>query len=111
TFIAGLAAAALGRAVRADGAIHDVAGVGLAVAALGIGFLLDHQLVLVPARLGRRLAGRAVLLHEAHLALALVVERVGGAEVAFAVGRREAVARAPVAFHEGEILLLLGLRP
>src|SRR5476651_2852595 len=105
--VAGLAAFALGSAVGADLAVHDVAGVGLAVAARRVGLLLDHQLAVVPARLGRGLAARAVLLHEAHLALALVVELVVGAQILLALRRRKPRARAPVALQEREILLLL----
>src|SRR5476649_1693062 len=105
--VAGLAALALGSTVRADLAVHDVAGVGLAVAARRVGLLLDHQLAVVPARLGRSLAARAVLLHEAHLALALVVELVVGTQAALALRRRQTGARAPVAFQERQILLLL----
>src|SRR6185437_6150635 len=107
--VAGLAALALGRAVGADLAFDDVAGVGPAVGALRIGLLLDHQLAVVPARLGRRLAGRAVLLHEAHLALALVVEFVVGPQILLALRRCQAGAGFPVALQEGEILVLLRL--
>src|SRR5471030_125647 len=108
--VAGLAAFALGSTVGADLALHDVAGIGLAVAAGRVGLLLDHQLAVVPARLGRSLAARAVLLHEAHLALALVVELVVGTQVALALRRRQTGARAPVAFQERQILLLLRFR-
>ena len=59
--VAWLAALALGSTVLVDFAVDRVAGIGAAVAALGIGFLLDHQLAAVPARLGGRLAGGAVL--------------------------------------------------
>src|SRR5215475_14455183 len=86
-----------------------IAGIGAPIAALGIGLFLDHQLGAVPARFGRRLAGRAVLLDEGNLALALVVEGVGGPQVAFAGRRCEARARAPVAAQERKVLLLLGL--
>src|SRR6266508_4094994 len=65
-----LTSGALGDAVLADLAVYRITGIGLAVGALGIGLFLDHELGTVPARLGRRLAGRAVLLHEGHLALA-----------------------------------------
>src|SRR5471030_274871 len=103
--VAGLAALALGSTVRADLAVHDVAGVGLAVAARRVGLLLDHQLAVIPARLGRSLAARAVLLHEA--ALAFVVELVVGTQIFLALRRRKTGARAPVAFQERQVLLLL----
>src|SRR5260221_5604872 len=109
SLVAGLAARALGLPVLADLAIDRIAGIGLAVGALGIGLFLDHQLGAVPARLGRRLAGRAVLLHEGDLALALVVQRVVGPQVALAGRRGKPGARAPVALQEGEVRLLLGL--
>src|SRR5476649_2270570 len=76
--VAGLAALALGSTVRADLAVHDVAG-----------------------------AARAVLLHEAHLALALVVELVVGTQILLALRRRKTGARAPIALQERQILLLL----
>src|SRR5471032_1959474 len=104
--VARLAALALGSTVGADLAVHDVAGVGLAVAAGRVGLLLDHQLAVIPARLGRSLAARAVLLHEAHLALALVVELVVGEQIFLALRRRQTGARAPVALQERQILLL-----
>src|SRR4029077_16659657 len=107
--VAGLAAVAFGNAVGADLAIDRVAGIGAPVGALGIGLFLDHQLGAVPARLGRRFAGGAVLLDERNLALALVIQRVAGADIALAGRRGQAGARAPVALQEGEILLLLGL--
>src|SRR5471032_1156215 len=105
--VARLAALAFGSAVRADLAVHDVAGVGLAVAARRVGLLLDHELAVIPARLGRSLAARAVLLHEAHLALAFVVELVVGTQIFLALRRRKTGARAPVAFQERQVLLLL----
>src|SRR4051812_23929459 len=107
--VARLAPFALGDAVLVDLAIDRVARVSVAVRAFGIGLLLDHQLARVPARLGRRLAGRAVLLHEGDLALALVVQGVGRTDVLLASRSREPGARAPVALHEGDLLLLLGL--
>src|SRR5476651_1677144 len=107
--VAGLAALALGGAVGADVAVHDITCIGLAVAAGGVSLFFDHQLAVVPARFGRRLAARAVLLDEAHLALALVVELVVGAQVALALRRCKTGARAPVALQERQVLLLLGL--
>src|SRR5215831_5417768 len=107
--VAGLAALALGDAVLVDLAVHDIARIGAAVGALGIGLLLDHEFATVPARLGRRFTGRAVVLHEAHLAVALVVERVGRPQVLLTGRRGEPGARAPVALEEAEVLLLLGL--
>src|SRR5262245_59046696 len=80
----GLAALALGHAVLVDLAVYDIARIGTAVGALGIGLLLDHEFATVPARLGRRLAGRAVALHKAHLPLAFVIECVGRAQVLLA---------------------------
>src|SRR5215510_14685978 len=103
--VTGLAPLALGRAVLANLAIHAIAGVGLAVGARGIGFFLDHELGAVPLGLGRRFTGRAVLLHEGHLALALVVQGVVGPEVAFAGRGGKPGARSPVALEEGEIAL------
>src|SRR5258708_17729222 len=108
-FVAGLAAGALGLAIGADLAIDRIAGVGAAVGALGIGLFLDHEPGAVPARLGRRLAGGAVLLHEGDLALALVVQRVVGPQVALAGRGGQCRARTPVALQEGQVLLLLGL--
>src|SRR5687767_7602134 len=93
--VARLAALALGNAVLVDLAVDRVARVGAAIGAFGIGFLLDHQLAAVPPCLGRRLTGRAVLLHEGNLALALVVERVGGTNVLLAGRGGETGARAP----------------
>src|SRR5579864_6267571 len=108
--VAGLAAVALGHARLVDLAFDDVAGVSPPVAAPGIGFLLDHQFAAVPARLGRRLAGGTIALHEAYLALALVIERIGRPEILFALCGRKPGTRTPVAAQEGEILFLLGLR-
>ena len=88
--VAGLAALALGHAVGVHFAIDRVAGVGLAVGALGICLLLDHQLAVVPACFSRRLAGGAVLLHEVHFALAFVVQRVARPQVILAARRGEA---------------------
>src|SRR6185503_228736 len=102
-------ALALGDAILVDFAIDRVAGIGVAVAALGIGFLLDHQLAVVPARLGRCLAGRAAVLHEGDLALALVVEGVGRPDVLLAGRRSKPGARTPVALEETQLLLLLGV--
>src|SRR5882724_7800201 len=107
--VAGLAALALGYAILVDLAVHDIARIGPAVGAFGIGLFLDHEFATVPARLGWRLAGRAVLLHEAHLALSFVVERVGRTQILLAGLRGQPGARAPVAAQEGELLLLLGL--
>src|SRR4029077_15363234 len=107
--VAGLTAVAFGHAVGADLAIDRIAGIGATVSAFGIGLLLDHQLGAVPARLVRRFAGRAVLLHERNLALAFVVQRVARTNVALAGRRGQASARAPVALQEGEVLLLLGV--
>src|ERR1700744_3901061 len=84
--VAWLASLALRDAIGTDVAIDDVAGISMAVAALGVRLLFDHQLAIVPARLGRRLAGRAVLLREAHLALAFVVKRVGRVQIGLACG-------------------------
>src|SRR5262245_20611461 len=108
--VTGLAALALGDAVGADLAIDDVAGIGAAIGAFGIGLFLDHQFGTVPTRLGRGLADRAVLLDEGDLALALVVERVGGTQVALTGCGGKPGARAPVALQEGDILFLLGFR-
>src|SRR5215471_11524656 len=103
--VTGLASLALGGAVLANLAIHDIAGVSLAVGAGGIGLFLDHELGAVPFGLGRCLAGRAVLLHEGHLAFALVVQGVIGPEVALTGRSGKPGARTPVALEEGEIAL------
>src|SRR5689334_4339332 len=107
--VAGLAALALGHAVLVDLTIHDISRISAAVGAFWIGLLLDHEFATVPAGLGRRLAHGAVLLHEADLSLALVVERVGRPQVLLAGRRGEPGPRAPVSFEEAELLLLLGV--
>src|SRR5262249_16380662 len=82
--------------------------IGTAVSAFGICLLLDHEFATVPACLRWCFTGRAVLLHEAHLALALVVQRVGRAQILLAGRRGKPGARAPVAFEEADVLVLLG---
>src|SRR5437660_10159386 len=94
--IARLAALALGHAILVDLAVYDVTGIGTAVGAFGVGLLLDHEFATVPARLGRRFTGRAVMLNKAHLAPALVVERVGRAQVLLAGPRGEPAPRPPI---------------